>query len=64
MHLRREGKGRGELGEDRELPLGNMLALVTVVNVFSFMIFSWQFWLFLLAALDIGFLTNRKQFYI
>lgn len=40
MCLRREGRGRGELGEDGELPLGNMMVLFTVVNVFSFMIFS------------------------
>lgn len=64
MCLRREREGRRELEEDGELPLGNTMVLFTVVNVFSFMIFTWQCCLFLLVALNIHFMININLTYL
>jgi len=64
MCLRREREGRRELEEDGELPLGNTMVLFAVVNVFSFMIFTWQCCLFLLVALNIHFMININLTYL
>lgn len=62
MCLRREGKGRGELGEDGVLLLGNMMIQFRVVNVFSFMIFRCNS--FSSVVLDIHFLINLTLVYL
>lgn len=64
MCLRREREGRRELEEDGELPLGNTMVLFAVVNVFSFMIFTWHCCLFLLVALNIHFMININLTYL